>query len=136
MKVTISKLIADEAVMQQVADAYQASYNKLSEGYKSKEEMALYTYDYFYQKVKRFAAENEQSNLSRTFMINLDGKPVGLVRYSRIPEYYKHAQNGQTKDLEKGYHDIEIIYEVKGFKLGLFVSLLSLITFILIRKHL
>lgn len=105
MKVTISKLVAKDKTLQQVAEAYRASYNKLSEGYKSKEEMALYTYDYFYQKVKRFAAENEQSNLSRTFMINLDGKPVGLVRYSRIPEYYKHAQNGQTKDLEKGYLD-------------------------------
>ena len=97
MKVTISKLVAKDKTLQQVAEAYRASYNKLSEGYKSKEEMALYTYDYFYQKVKRFAAENEQSNLSRTFMINLDGKPVGLVRYSRIPEYYKHAQNGQQR---------------------------------------
>ncbi len=105
MKVTIAQLSADEHILQQVAEAYRASYNKLSEGYKSKEEMALYTYDYFYQKVKRFAAENAQSNLSRTFMINLDGKPVGLVRYSRIPEYYKHADNGQSKDLEKGYLD-------------------------------
>ena len=37
MKVTISKLIAEEKTLQQVADAYRASYNKLSEGYKSKE---------------------------------------------------------------------------------------------------
>ena len=51
-------------------------------------------------------------------------------------KYFKLFENFIGLDLEKGYHDIEIIYEVKGFKLGLFVSLLSLITFILIRKHL
>ena len=61
------------------------------------------------------------------FKILVDSKEV---------DYYKVIDNFIGLDLEKGYHDIEIIYEVKGFKLGLFVSLLSLITFILIRKHL
>ena len=61
------------------------------------------------------------------FKILVDNKEV---------DYYKVIDNFIGLDLEKGYHDIEIIYEVKGFKLGLFVSLLSLITFILIRKHL
>ena len=61
------------------------------------------------------------------FKILVDNKEV---------DYYKVIDNFIGVDLEKGYHDIEIIYEVKGFKLGLFVSLLSLITFILIRKHL
>ena len=61
------------------------------------------------------------------FKVLVDNKEV---------DYYKVIDNFIGVDLEKGYHDIEIIYEVKGFKLGLFVSLLSLITFILIRKHL
>lgn len=61
------------------------------------------------------------------FKILVDNKEVN---------YYKVIDNFIGLDLEKGYHDIEIIYEVKGFKLGLFVSLLSLITYILIRKHL
>ena len=61
------------------------------------------------------------------FKILVDGKET---------KYYKVIDNFIGLDLEKGYHDIEIIYEVKGFKLGLFVSLLSLITYILIRKHL
>lgn len=61
------------------------------------------------------------------FKILVDNKQV---------DYYKVIDNFIGLDLEKGYHEIEIIYEVKGFKLGLFVSLLSLIIFILIRKHL
>lgn len=105
MKVTITLLKRDEQTMSRLADAYRNSYNTLSAEYKSKEEMALYTYDYFYQKVKRFAAENEQSNLSRTFTVNIDGQPVGFVRYSRIPDYYKQNQNGETKDLEHGMMD-------------------------------
>ena len=40
-------------------------------------------------------------------------------------------------DLENGTHDIEIIYEVKGLKLGIIISLTSLILFIIYtRKHL
>ena len=61
------------------------------------------------------------------FKILVDNKEV---------DYYKVIDNFIGLDLEKGYHDIEIIYEVKGFKLGSFVSLISLIIFILIRKHL
>ncbi len=105
MKVSISKLQNSEAELAALAEAYKNSYNKLSEGYKSPQEMALYTYDYFYQRVKRFAKENESSSLSRTFVVTLDEKPVGFVRYSRIPEYYKQKDNGQTKDLEHGMLD-------------------------------
>ncbi len=105
MKITITLLKKDEQIMSRLANAYRNSYNTLSAGYKSREEMALYTYDYFYQKVRRFAAENEQSNLSRTFTVNLEGQPVGFVRYSKIPEYYKQNQNGETKDFEHGMMD-------------------------------
>ncbi len=62
-----------------------------------------------------------------SFKILVDSKEV---------DYYKVLNNFIGLDLESGYHEIEIIYEVKGFKLGLFISLISLITFILIRKHL
>ena len=105
MKISISNLKDDEATLRQLAHAYRNSYNKLSANYKSAEEMALYTYDYFYHKVKRFAAENKASNLSRTFMVTLDEQPVGLVRYSRIPEYYKNNPGGQTTELEQGLMD-------------------------------
>lgn len=105
MKVSISTLKNDEAVIGGLTDAYRASYNKLSEAYKSPEEMALYTRDYFYHKVKRFAAENESSSTSRTFVVSLDEQPVGFVRYSRIPDYYKKNENGETRDLEQGLMD-------------------------------
>lgn len=105
MKVSISILPNEEQTISQLANAYRNSYNTLSAQYKSKEEMALYTYDYFYQKVRRFAAENEHSNLSRTFMVCVDKQPVGFVRYSRIPDYYKQNQDGMAKDLEKGMMD-------------------------------
>ncbi len=62
-----------------------------------------------------------------SFKILVDNKEV---------DYYKLIDNFIGLDLEKGYHNIEIIYEVKGLKLGIFISLISLITFLLIRKHL
>ena len=52
-------------------------------------------------------------------------------------DYYKVINNFIGLDLEEGNHDIEIIYEVKGFKLGSIISLISLVLFIIyIRKHL
>lgn len=105
MKISITNLDNNEQNHHRLAVAYQNSYNKLSEAYKSPEEMALYTFDYFYRKVKRFAAENQHSSLSRTFMVCIDGEPVGFVRYSRIPEYYKSNINGQAQDLEHGMLD-------------------------------
>lgn len=105
MKVSINTLPNDDKVISRLAQAYRSSYNRLSKNYKSPEEMALYTYDYFYRKVKRFAAENESSSLSRTFMVNLDSEPVGFVRYSRIPDYYKQNVNGEAKDFEHGLMD-------------------------------
>ena len=51
--------------------------------------------------------------------------------------YYKVVNNFIGLDLEEGNHDIEIIYEVKGLKLGSMISLVSLCLFIFyIRKHL
>ena len=51
--------------------------------------------------------------------------------------YYKVFDQFIGLDLENGTHDIEIIYEVKGLKLGIIISLTSLILFIIYtRKHL
>lgn len=119
MKVSITILDGSKQNLRLLAEAYRNSYNKLSEAYKSPEEMALYTYDYFYQKVKRFAAENQHSSTSRTFMVTLDGQPVGFVRYSRIPEYYKTNENGRTQDLEHGMLDG---YEYAWYRKVNFVS--------------
>ncbi len=105
MKVSISNLKNDPQIIEQLTTAYRNSYNTLSAGYKAPEEMALYTQDYFRQKVKRFAAENEKSSVSRTFVVFLDDRPVGFVRYSRIPEYYKQNPGGETRDLEHGMMD-------------------------------
>lgn len=105
MKLSITNLKNDEPTVCKLSEAYRNSYNKLSEGYKSPEEMALYTFDYFYHKVKRFALENEQSSMARTFVVAIDDAPVGFVRYSRIPEYYKQNPGSQTQELEKGMMD-------------------------------
>ena len=59
------------------------------------------------------------------FKILVDNKEV---------EYYKIIDNFIGLDLEKGHHNIEIIYEIKGFKLGLAISLISLIIFIKIKR--
>lgn len=105
MKLSIRKLQTNQEELRTLALAYQRSYNKLSAAYKSPAEMALYTFDYFYQKVKRFAAENESSSESRTFVVAADDQPVGFVRYSKIPEYYKQNDNGVAQELEKGVLD-------------------------------
>ena len=44
-------------------------------------------------------------------------------------EYYKLFDNFIGLDLDEGLHNIEIIYEVKGLKLGFIISLISLSLF-------
>ena len=72
MKVSIGNLKKNAQDIETLALAYKNSYNKLSEAYKSPKEMALYTYDYFLHKVKKFVAENENLSNSRTFVVSLD----------------------------------------------------------------
>lgn len=51
--------------------------------------------------------------------------------------YYQVFDQFIGLDLEEGTHNVEIIYEVKGLKLGIIISLTSLVLFIFyIRKHL
>jgi len=54
------------------------------------------------------------------FKILVDGKET---------EYYKLFDNFIGLDLDEGLHNIEIIYEVKGLKLGFIISLISLSLF-------
>lgn len=54
------------------------------------------------------------------FKILVDGKEA---------EYYKLFDNFIGLDLDEGLHNIEIIYEVKGLKLGFIISLISLSLF-------
>lgn len=101
MKVSISKLENKPEIILPLAKAYKRSYNKLSDGYKSPEEMKLYTEQVFIQKLKRFAQDKD----SQSAVLMLNDRPYGFVRYSYIPGYYKENQNGNSQDLETGYMD-------------------------------
>jgi len=56
------------------------------------------------------------------FNILVDGEQV---------DYYKLFDNFIGLDLEQGFHNIEVIYEVKGLKLGVIISIVSLVLFII-----
>ena len=101
MKVSIRCLEKKLSQILPLAEAYQRSYNKLSQGYKSPEEMALYTRGYFLKKLWKMAEDKD----SVVAVLNIDDKPCGFVRYSAIPEYYTNPVNGQSRDLEKGMLD-------------------------------
>ncbi len=101
MKLKIVPLENTNEMIVPLARAYQRSYNELSRGYKSPAEMALYTRDVFVSKLQRFAADKN----SRTVVVLADGVPMGFMRLSPIPEYYKHPVNGQTSERESGEMD-------------------------------
>ena len=64
---------------------------------------------------------------NENFKILVDGQETS---------YYKVFDQFIGLDLENGTHDIEIIYEVKGLKLGIIISLISFVTFIIYLKKL
>ncbi len=101
MQISITRLEKKLSQILPLAEAYQRSYNKLSEQYKSPEEMALYSRGYFLKKLWKMAQDSE----SAVAVLNIDGVPRGFVRYSAIPEYYTKPTDGQTRDLEKGMLD-------------------------------
>lgn len=101
MKISIRSLEKKLSQILPLAEAYQRSYNKLSNGYKSQEEMALYTKGYFLKKLWKMA-ENKDSVVA---VLYVDDKPRGFVRYSAIPEYYTNPIDGKTSDTEKGMLD-------------------------------
>ena len=59
MKVSIRCLEKKLSQILPLAEAYQRSYNKLSQGYKSLEEMALYTKGYFLKKLWKMAEDKD-----------------------------------------------------------------------------
>ena len=61
------------------------------------------------------------------FKILVDGKETS---------YYKVIDNFIGLDLTEGRHNIEITYEVKGFKLGIVISLISFISLIIYMRKL
>ena len=61
-------------------------------------------------------------NYDDDFKILVDGKEAN---------YYKLLNNFIGLDLDEGNHDIEIKYEIKGAKLGIMISLISSILFII-----
>lgn len=101
MKLNIVPLKNNNEMIIPLARAYHRSYNELSRGYKSPAEMALYTQDIFVSKLQRFAADTS----SQTAVVTADGVPMGFMRLSRIPEYYKNPVNGQTSEPEIGEMD-------------------------------
>lgn len=80
-----------------LADAYYKSYCELSKNYKSEAEMALYKKGTFIKKLKKFSKDSESS----VFVYFENEQPLGFIRYSPVPEYYK-AAGTETRDLEKG----------------------------------
>ena len=80
-----------------LADAYYKSYVKLSANYKSKEEMALYKKGKFIKKLKNMSKDDE----SKVFVYYEQDKPLGFVRYSPVPSYYKNDAE-PNQDIESG----------------------------------
>lgn len=84
-----------------LAEAYMRSYNKLSEGYKSAKEMALYKKGTFIKKLKNYSNDKTSS----VFVLYVDEMPRGFVRYSNIPDYYKTPKDRLAQDMEHSEMD-------------------------------
>ncbi|MBR1649172.1 MAG: GNAT family N-acetyltransferase [Alphaproteobacteria bacterium] len=101
MQISIRPLEKNISQILPLAESYQRSYNQLSSGYKKPEEMALYKKGFFIKKLRKIA-EDENSIVA---VLNVDDNPRGFVRYSQIPQYYKHSADNLTQDLEHGFLD-------------------------------
>ena len=101
MKVSIRPLEKKLSLILPLAEAYERSYRKLSEGYKSEAEMALYKRGYFLKKLWKIAEDTQ----SIAAVLLLDGTPRGFVRYSKVPAYYTQAVNNQAAEMESGQLD-------------------------------
>ena len=95
MKISICKLEKRMDTILALAEVYQQSYNRLSERYKTAQEMAFYTKGYFIKKLWNMARD-DRSIIS---VLQVDSRPCGFIRYSKVPSYY----HGQV--LESGYLD-------------------------------
>ena len=101
MKISINNLEPKLSQILPLAEAYMRSYNELSRQYKTDDEMKLYTKSYFLRKLWNMSEDGE----SAVAVLNVDDNPVGFVRFSNVPEYYKNPQNNSACDVEKGQLD-------------------------------
>lgn len=101
MKVSIRKLEQKLSMILPLSESYQRSYNKLSEDYKSPEEMKLYTRGFFIKKLWKMA--QDESSIAAVLIV--DDRPCGFIRYSEIPQYYTQAKDGKTSEMEHGMLD-------------------------------
>lgn len=89
-----------------LADVYMRSYNELSKGYKSPEEMALYTKVSFIKKLEGWAINQAKGQEPFIFVLYNNDKPCGIMRLNPIPQDYRHInQNLQAIESENGELD-------------------------------
>lgn len=101
MEFTIKEFDGSAKTIIPLAEAYMRSYNKLSEGYKSAQEMALYKKGSFIKKLKNYSKDKTSS----VFVFLADEHPAGFVRYSNIPDYYKQPEKQLVQEQEHGEMD-------------------------------
>ncbi len=101
MKVSIRNIEPKFNQLEPLAEAYLRSYNNLSKDYKSDEEMSLYTKGYFLKKLWKMAHDRE----SAVAVLWVGNRPGGFIRYSKVPEYYKHPIDNVSNELEYGSLD-------------------------------
>ncbi len=94
-----------------LADVYMRSYNELSKGYKTKEEMALYTKFSFIKKLEKWAINQEKGNEPFIYVLHQNGKPCGIMRLNPIPEDYRYI----NQDLQAVEHETG---ELDGWKMA------------------
>lgn len=89
-----------------LADVYMRSYNELSKGYKTKEEMALYTKFSFIKKLEGWAINQEKGNEPFIYVLHQNGQPCGIMRLNPIPQDYRRISSElKAKELENGELD-------------------------------
>lgn len=97
----IDTLSGDSLQLAQLAKAYYRSYTTLSKAYKTKEEMALYTPEYFLARLKAM----HQDKKSSLYILTQSGIPLGFVRFSELPKPYLSADKGLVQEKESGVLD-------------------------------
>lgn len=85
-----------------LADVYMRSYNELSNGYKTREEMALYTKGSFIRKLKKWSNQQKNGNEPFIFVLHNDNKPIGFIRLNPLPESYRQYNDNLTSQEYEG----------------------------------
>lgn len=101
MSYTLEFLTNDSKQISDLSEVYEKSYIKLSEKYKGKREMALYTPEYFKGRLDEFANDTN----STTYVVSDGQKAVGFARFSPISATYRSLPKGLSVHLHKGTMD-------------------------------